>query len=196
MIYKVGITGGIGSGKTTVCKLFQVLGAPVFYADQEASLIMEHHADVISGINTIAGQEVYTDGVLNRPLLARLIFNNKEKLAAVNSLVHPVVFQRFQDWAGEQNYPYVIMEAAILLESGAASHMDLIITVIAPVEERIARVMGRSNITRQEVEQRIRNQMNDDERIKVSGKVLMNSDSDMVIPEVLKIHREILESIK
>jgi dephospho-CoA kinase len=134
---KLGITGGIGSGKTSVCRVFNVLGIPVFSADPEASLIMNSDAEIISGINKIAGRDLYTEGSLDRLGLAALIFNDTTLLKKVNSLVHPVVFDRFKEWAARQNAPYVIMEAAILFESGGANLVDRIATVTAPVEERI-----------------------------------------------------------
>jgi len=135
---KLGVTGGIGSGKTSVCRVFGVLGIPVFSADPEAQIIMNHDESIINGINSIAGRNLYPDGKLNREELASLIFNNREMLIKVNTLVHPVVFRKFMNWAEEQTTPYVIMEAAILFESGASDLVDRVATVIAPIEERIS----------------------------------------------------------
>jgi dephospho-CoA kinase len=161
---KLGITGGIGSGKTSVCKVFSVLGIPVFSADPEAQKVMNQDARIIEEINKLAGKNIYPDGNLDRTALASLIFSNSEMLKKVNSLVHPVVFEKFTIWAEQQSTPYVIMEAAILFESGASKLVDRIATVIAPVEERIARVTWRNRLTREQVLERINNQMDDYER--------------------------------
>ncbi len=192
---KLGITGGIGSGKTSVCKVFNVLGIPSFSADPEARRIMNDHPEIIRGINEIAGKDLYPDGSLNSGELADLIFNDKDKLKKVNSLVHPVVFQYFAEWADLQTTPYVIMEAAILFESGASELVDRVATVVAPVEERIIRVTLRNKLTKKEVMERIKNQMDDETRIKMSDYIINNSENDMIIPAILKIHEDILTHI-
>lgn len=194
--FKLGITGGIGSGKTSVCRVFKVLGIPVFSADQVAKEIMENEKGIISRINSIAGKDLYKTGSLNRNELAVLIFNNDSLLAKVNSLVHPVVFERFKAWEMEQTAPYMIMEAAILFESGASNLVDRIATVVAPKEERVGRVIGRNSITRVQVLDRMRNQLDDDTRIKQSDYVIHNSENDMIIPAILKIHEDILKIVK
>jgi dephospho-CoA kinase len=191
-VMKLGITGGIGSGKTSVCKVFNVLGVPVFSADPEASRIMNTEEKIISGINNIAGKNLYAAGTLDRMALASLIFNDPDLLKKVNSLVHPVVFKRFLEWAELQNSPYVIMEAAILFESGGTKFVDKIATVIAPEEERIARVTAGKKLTREQVLERIRNQMDDNTRIRMSDYVIDNSENEMIIPAVLQIHEDIL----
>jgi len=189
---KLGITGGIGSGKTSVCRIFSVLGIPVFFADPEASTIMNTDKKVIEGINNIAGKNIYQDGKLDRELLASLIFTDPESLRKVNSLVHPVVFDKFLKWAEEQNTPYVIMEAAILFESGASELVDRVATVYAPVEERIARVTRRNKLSREQVIRRMRNQLDDEEKIKRSDYVINNSENDMIIPVILRIHDDLI----
>lgn len=189
---KLGITGGIGSGKTSVCRVFSVLGIPIFSADPEAQAIMNNDDSIISGINRIAGKDLYPGGILNRGELASLIFNNPDILSSVNSLVHPAVFRQFQEWAEVQTTPYVIMEAAILFESGASKFVDRVATVIAPVEERISRVIKRNKLSRKQVMERIRNQMDDEERIKISDYVINNSENEMIIPVILGIHEDIL----
>jgi len=192
IMMKLGITGGIGSGKTSVCRVFGVLGIPVFSADPQAQIIMNTEPSIINGINEIAGKDLYPDGTLNKAELASMIFNNQGMLRKVNSLVHPVVFDNFLKWAEVQNTPYVIMEAAILFESGASVHVDRVATVIAPVEERISRVIKRNKLTREQVIERIRNQMDDSERIKLSDYVINNSENEMIIPVILGIHEDIL----
>ncbi|HOP59041.1 MAG TPA: dephospho-CoA kinase [Bacteroidales bacterium] len=192
---KLGITGGIGSGKTSVCKVFGVLGIPVFFADPEARRIMNNHPDVIKGINEIAGKNLYPDGNLDSAGLASLIFNDEKRLKEVNSLVHPLVFRYFREWADRQSSPYVIMEAAILFESGASELVDRVATVVAPIEERIKRVTMRNKLTREQVNERIRSQMDDETRIKMSDYVIHNSENDMIIPVILRIHDDILNHL-
>jgi dephospho-CoA kinase len=194
--FKLGITGGIGSGKTSVCRVFKVLGIPVFSADQEAKVIMENEKGIISRINSIAGKDLYKTGSLDRMELATLIFNDSTLLVKVNSLVHPVVFERFKAWEMEQTAPYVIMEAAILFESGASKLVDRIATVVAPKEERVGRVIGRNSLTRDQVLDRMRNQLDDNARIKQSDYVINNSENDMIIPAILEIHEDILKIVK
>ena len=189
---KLGITGGIGSGKTTVCRVFNVLGIPVFSADPAARQIMETDEKIIRGINSIAGKDLYVNGSLDRLELATLIFNDKSLLKKVNSLIHPVVFDHFIRWEKEQTTPYVIMEAAILFESGASKLVDKIATVVVPIEERIDRVICRNRLSRKQIMERIRNQMDDETRIKLSDFVIPNSENDMIIPVILKIHKDLL----
>jgi len=189
---KLGITGGIGSGKTTVCRVFNVLGIPVFSADPAARQIMETDEKIIRGINSIAGKDLYVNGSLDRMELATLIFNDQSLLKKVNSLIHPAVLDHFIRWEKEQTTPYVIMEAAILFESGASKLVDKIATVVVPIEERIDRVISRNRLSRKQIMERIRNQMDDETRIKLSDFVIPNSENDMIIPVILKIHKDLL----
>jgi dephospho-CoA kinase len=192
---KLGITGGIGSGKTSVCRVFSALGIPVFSADREAKEILENDSGLKHGINSIAGKDLYAKGSLDRMELANMIFNDITLLARVNELVHPVVFDHFIRWEKEQTAPYVIMEAAILFESGAAILVDRIATVTAPVEERVRRVIQRNKLSREQVLERMRNQIDDETKIKLSDYVIRNSENDMIIPAILKIHDDILTYI-
>jgi dephospho-CoA kinase len=193
--FKLGITGGIGSGKTSVCRVFEVLGIPVFSADSQAREIMEKDTGIIAGINSLIGKDVYKNGILDRTELASIIFNNTTILKKVNSLVHPAVFDSFNKWATIQSTPYVIMEAAILFESGASAFVDKIATVVAPVEQRVKRVVLRNKLSQEQVMERMRNQIGDEERISLSDFVINNSENDMIIPSILKIHNEILTFI-
>jgi dephospho-CoA kinase len=193
---KLGVTGGIGSGKTSVCKVFTVLGIPVFSTDRIAREIMDGDENIIRQINSIAGRDMYSNGALDRMALASLIFNNSSLLEKVNSLVHPLVFERFSGWEKNQTSPYVIMEAAILFESGASKLVDKIATIVAPVEERLNRVTQRSKLSRHQVLERMMNQMNDEARIKLSDYVIYNSENDMIIPAILAIHEDILKKLK
>jgi len=194
-ILKLGVTGGIGSGKTSVCRVFSVLGIPVFSADNEAREVMDIDTSIMLRINTIAGKNLYSSGSLDRSELAKLIFNNSRLLEKVNSLVHPVVFSRFREWVRRQDAPYVIMEAAILFESGADKIVDRIMTVVAPVEQRIERVIRRNMLTSDQVMERMRNQLDDEIRIQRSDYVVRNSENDMIIPAILKIHGELLQQV-
>jgi dephospho-CoA kinase len=190
------VTGGIGSGKTSVCKVFTVLGIPVFSADRIAREIMDGDEEIIRQINSIAGRDLYSNGCLDRMALASLIFNNNNLLEKVNSLVHPVVFEHFARWEMNQSAPYIIMEAAILFESGASKIVDKIATIVAPEEERLNRVTQRSKLSRHQVLERMKNQMNDMSRIKLSDYVIYNSENDMIIPAILEIHEDILKKLK
>jgi dephospho-CoA kinase len=193
--FKLGITGGIGSGKTSVCKVFEVLGIPIFSADREASKLMEKDNEIRTKINSIIGKDLYSSGSLDRMELATIIFNDDKLLKKVNSVVHPAVFKAFERWTISQTGPYVIMEAAILFESGAAKFVDRVATVSAPVEQRVQRVILRNKLSKEQVLERMRNQMEDEERIKLSDYVINNSENDMIIPEILRIHNDILTLI-
>jgi len=192
MARRLGVTGGIGSGKTTVCRIFRVLGVPVFVADAAAREVMNNDPGIRDRINSIAGEDLYSGGELDRMELARLIFNRPEMLKSVNAAVHPVVLQIFSKWADESDAPYVIMEAAVLFESKADTFVDRVVSISAPVEERIARVMGRNELSREQVIERINNQLEDDEREEQSYYVINNADNEMIIPEILKIHEDML----
>jgi len=192
MARRLGVTGGIGSGKTTVCRIFRVLGVPVFVADAAAREVMNNDPGIRDRINSIAGEDLYSGGELDRMELARLIFNRPEMLKSVNAAVHPVVLQIFSKWADESDAPYVIMEAAVLFESKADTFVDRVVAISAPVEERIARVMGRNELSREQVIERINNQLEDDEREEQSHYVINNADNEMIIPEILKIHEDML----
>jgi len=194
-VLKLGITGGIGSGKTSVCRVFGVMGIPTFSADPEARKIMESDKTIKRRINTIAGRDLYINGILNREKLASLIFNDDALLKKVNSLVHPIVFDHFVKWAKEQMTPYVILEAAILHESGASKLVDRVVSVVAPLEERVERVIKRNDLSREQVFASIKNQMDDQTRITLSDYIIHNSENDMIIPAVLQIHKELLAYI-
>jgi dephospho-CoA kinase len=193
--FKLGITGGIGSGKTSVCRVFDVLRVPVFSADREAHEIMENDSRIVRSLNAIAGKDLYIAGSLDRTELATIIFNDNSLLEKVNLLVHPAVIDHFRKWVLVQTAPYVIMEAAILFESGASKFVDRIATVVAPVEERVERVIQRNKLSREQVMERMKNQMDDESRIKLSDYIINNSENDMIIPAILKIHEDILTFI-
>lgn len=189
-MFKVGITGNIGSGKTTVCKIFEVLGIPVFYADDAAKDVMVTDAELIAGIKQAFGNEAYFDDqALNRKHIAGIVFNDKEQLAKLNSLVHPAVFRAFDQWVLHQkNAPYVLKEAAILFESGSYKKCDRAIMVTAPLNLRIKRVTTRDGITADEVKSRNDRQFTEEKKLALADDVIINDDTQLVIPQVLKLH--------
>jgi dephospho-CoA kinase len=191
-ILKLGVTGGIGSGKSTVCKIFSVLGIPVFSADKVAREIQDSDPEIIEQINSVTGKDLYAGGGLDRMTLASIIFNDRKLLEVINAIIHPAVFRAFNKWSDEQTGPYVIMDAAILFESGAADLVDYIVTIVAPEAERIDRVVVRNKMTREQVLERIKNQMDDEARVRRSHYVIHNSENDMIIPAVLNVHRDLL----
>jgi dephospho-CoA kinase len=190
---KLGVTGGIGSGKTTVCKVFAVLGIPVFSADDEAKRILDNDRDLQLKINSLADRDLFPFGKLDRPELAKLIFGNEKLLEKVDLLVHPVVFRSFTEWVKKQHSPYSIMEAAILFESNGFRLMDKILTIVTPLEERIERLVRGNKFSREQITERIKNQIDDESRVKRSDFVISNSENDMIIPAIIGIHEEMLK---
>ena len=196
MKLRVGVTGGIGSGKSSVCKVFNALGIPVFEADEEARNITETDNQVRERLNEIVGTDLYNTGSLNRKLLASLIFNNRDMLLEVNRLIHPVVFKTFNEWALLQDAPYVIMEAAILFESGGDKLVDKVVVVTAPDKERIERVTSRSGMSTREVSDRIRNQFTQKEISSRADYIISNGDSDLILPAIIEIHEDLIRRSK
>ena len=192
MLIKVGITGGIGSGKSTVSKLFEILGVPVYYADDAAKRLMNEHEPTKQRLIETFGPATYTDGLLNRSHLSSLVFNDPEKLALLNSIVHPLTLQDAEDWMQRQNYPYAIKEAALIFEAGAQEHLDIVIGVYAPVHLRIQRVMKRDHISREKVKARMDKQIDEDIKMRLCDYVINNDEQELVIPQVLELHEKIL----
>ena len=188
---KVGVTGGIGSGKTTVCRIFSILGVPVFSADETARIIMDSDTEVEKKINDVAGRNMYTGSGLDRKGLASLIFNNRDLLEKINNIVHPLVREKFESWAAGVDTEYVIYEAAILFESGHYKEMDRVICVTAPEELRIRRVMERDHLTREQVEKRMASQWDEKKKIALADFVIMNDERQLLIPQVLEIHKKL-----
>ncbi len=193
---KIGITGGIGSGKTTVCKVFELLGVPVYYADIEAKQILDSNLEVRSNIlNTFGNSVLNNEEKIDKKKLASLVFNNKENLEKLNSIVHPAVREHFENWLQQHsNQKYILKEAAILFESGSYKLVDKVIAVVAPLELKISRTMQRDKVSQAEVELRISNQLNDDEKIKRSQFVIYNDEQQLLIPQILNIHDQITKS--
>jgi len=192
-MYTVGLTGGIGSGKSLVAQIFSHLGIPVFNADAEAGKILDEDLQIRHQLTEWFGQEIYKDGRPDRPKLAGIIFNDAEMLSKVNRLIHPKVLDRFLNWCGEnQNKPYVIHEAAILFESGFYRHMDTTILVTAPEKIRIARVKQRDKTTEESIRQRMQNQWTDEQKSNLAGYIIQNDGESSLLPKVLEIHNTLI----
>ena len=171
----IGLTGGIGSGKTTIAKLFEAEGIPVYIADEEAKKIMQL-PETIHEIETVFGRKIIENQQINKKKLSEIVFNNPEKLKELNTIIHPLVKKHFDDWVKKQKSPFVIKEAAILFFFFCYAYYDKIITVTASEETRINRVMQRDNCTREAVLERINNQWSDAQKISKSDYVIVNND--------------------
>jgi len=183
----IGLTGGIGSGKTTIANYFQELGVPVYIADDGAKRVMQSK-NILAEVKAAFGGNIFDNDILNRAKLAQIVFNDKEQLAKLNAIVHPAVKLDFDDWVKEhKNNDYVMYEAAILFESGRYKDCDVIITVTAPEEVRIDRVIKRDKTTREEVLSRMKMQWNDEKRISKSNFVINNNNLKNAKEEVVKI---------
>lgn len=191
---KIGLTGGMGSGKSTAAKIFEALSVPVFYADDESKNILENNPSVKEKLSSRFGPELFPGGKLDRAFLASQIFNNKEALAFVNSVMHPAVADRFLNWCDEQSAPYCLKEAAILFEIGSYKQLDKTILVVADKEIRIERVMKRNGWSREEVLARMKNQWEDSEKEPLADFVIYNSEKEMLTPQILKIHENLIRS--
>lgn len=198
-MYKAGITGGIGSGKTTVCKVFEVLGIPVFYADDEAKKIMITDVLLIDGIKSTFGKASYfEDGHLNNKHIASIVFNNEKELAKLNALVHPAVFRAFDIWENQvdPNVPYTLKEAALLFESGSYRMCDTTILVTAPLSVKLKRVIQRDQITAEQVKARMDKQFSDEEKTKMANYIIYNDEEHAIIDQVMLLHKEFLSISK
>jgi dephospho-CoA kinase len=191
---RIGITGGIGSGKTIVCGIFEVLGVPVYYADYHAKMLMESDVRIQKELIKLFGPSIIQAGKIDRAKLAGILFNNDNALRSVNSIVHPAVRKDFDRWGMEMTeHLYIIEEAAILFESGAYKLLDFNIAVSAPEDIRIKRVMIRDNTSREEVLSRISKQMTEHERNSLADAVIINDESELLIPQVLALHNKLIE---
>ena len=193
---KIGITGGIGSGKTTVCKVFETLGIPVFYADTAAKEIMVTDVDLVNGIKKTFGEDSYRiDGILNNKYLADLVFNNPVELAKLNALVHPAVFRGFDQWLSKipMNVPYILKEAALLFESGSYKNCDYSILVTAPLQTKLNRVMKRDGVAEEQVRARMDKQLNDEEKAKFADFFIRNEETQSIVLQVYDLHKQYLK---
>ena len=191
---KVGLTGGLGSGKSTVAKVFETLRIPVFYADDESKKITDTSLEVKAQLISAFGEELYKEGKLNRGMLASIIFNDAESIKKVNGIIHPAIADAFTTWAARQKSPYVLQEAAILFETGGYKRFDKNILVSAPEELRIKRVMKRSGWSREEALQRMANQWGESQKISLADFVILNDGSKPLLPQILAIHENLIRT--
>jgi len=189
---RVGLTGGIGSGKSTVASVLRVLEVPVFDADGAGKELLANDAALRDAVKNRFGDGIYGSGALDRNALAAIVFADKQALNDLNSIVHPAVYLAFQQWTVEQKTPYVVMEAAILTETGGHAAFDRIIVVSATEALRIQRVMRRDGVGEEAVRARLLNQTSEEERLRIAHHVIHNDDTQLVIPQVLAIHEELL----
>lgn len=191
---KIGLTGGIGSGKSIVAKIFESLKIPVFYADDVAKEIVNTDPQIIAKLTEKFGKEIYNNNQLNRPLLAKIVFEDDTALKFVNALIHPAVAIAYQQWVDSQDAPYCLKEAAILFEIGSYKHYDKIILVTADQEVRIKRVIDRNDWSREEVLKRMENQWSDEKKIPLADFVIYNDQKEMLIPQILAVHENLISS--
>ena len=188
----VGLTGGIGSGKTTIAKMFNELGVSIYIADIEAKKLMHTSQEIKEELIAAFGEETYIDGELNRSYLSNIVFNQPEELKNINEIVHPRVGQHFKDWyAARSEEKYIIKEVAILFENDSYKHCDKIITVVAPLETRFERLLQRDQTTREAIQSRMNNQWSDAKKIALSDYIIHNEDLEKAKNQVAKIHQEI-----
>jgi dephospho-CoA kinase len=190
---KIGITGGIGSGKTTVCSIFETLGIPIYYADDRAKRLMTDDTTLVAAIQNLFGATAYhADGALNRPYIAQIVFNEPAKLQALNALVHPAVRRDAQNWHENQlNTPYTLQEAALLFENNSYKLFDKIIVVTAPQEVRLQRVLQRDKVDSKAVLARMAQQLPETDKINKADFVIYNDGKTLLVPQVMAIHQKL-----
>ena len=193
---KIGLTGGIGSGKTTVAKIFELLGVPVYYADDASKRLYHTDQDLIKNIKKHFGEDVYSNEQLNRSKLAAIVFNDPLKLELLNQLVHPPTIRDAVQWMEQQTAPYAIKEAALLFESGSAVGLDYVIGVRAPSHLRIKRAMARDQLSRDQVLSRADRQISEEIKMRLCDFIIENNEQELVIPQVLELHAILLEKTK
>lgn len=192
-MFKIGLTGGIGSGKTTVSRVFRNLGVPIFISDLAAREIVNTHPKAVDAIKSNFGDSLYSSEGLDRKALASIVFNDPEELQKLNNIVHPLVAEAFDKWCNNhQSAPYIIKEAAILFESGAHQNLDRVIVVYTQKEERIKRIIQRDKTSREEVESRMKNQWDDGTRNKLADFIIINDDLNIVLPQVMELHEVLI----
>lgn len=193
---KIGLTGGIGSGKSTIAAIFQVLGIPVFQADLVAKRLMETDTGLQKTLRNTFGEAVFRDGKLDRKYLANLVFTDSYQLELLNAIVHPATIQAAEDWAKQQKAPYVVKEAALFFEAGSAIGFDYMIGVSSPQTLRIHRVMQRDQVSREEVLSRMNKQISESIKMRLCDFVILNDEQHLLIPQVLMLHEKFLKESK
>lgn len=192
MPLKIGLTGGIGSGKTTIAKMFEALGIPVYYADNATKELYQTDGTLKEKLIQTFGDNTYRNGIFNPQHLRDIVFNDPEKLEQLNQIVHPATIQDAQLWLNKQTAPYVIKEAALIFESGSQRDLDLNIGVTAPLEIRINRVIKRDGLTKQEILARMSRQIDDNIKMRLCDEVILNDDKTPLLPQVLALHEKLL----
>jgi dephospho-CoA kinase len=192
---KIGLTGGLGSGKTTVAHIFEVLGIPVYYADAASKRLMNDDEKVKAAVQNAFGKEVYPEGKLDRKYLAKIVFKDEKKLELLNSIVHPATLRDADEWISKQTAPYAIKEAALIFESGSHQSLDYVIGVKAPLHLRLQRAMKRDNISHEEAMARINKQINEEIKMRLCDFIIINDEQQMVIPQVLALHQKLLQLV-
>jgi dephospho-CoA kinase len=192
MVLKVGLTGGIGSGKSTVAQIFETIGIPVYYADNEAKRLMNENKNLKEAIIKIFGTDAYTNNQLNKKHIGTIAFSDPKKLEQLNAVVHPATKKDGEEWMRLQTTPYAIHEAALIFEAGVNERLDFVIGVSAPQELRVKRTMSRDNATYEDVMKRINRQQNEEEKIKQCDFVLINDEQQLLIPQVLALHEKLV----
>jgi dephospho-CoA kinase len=193
---KIGLTGGIGSGKTTVAQIFEVLGLPVYYADDAAKRLMNEDENLKQQIIDHFGEESYLDGKLNRSYLSSVVFADAEKMKLINTIIHPATIADAELWMNKQTAPYSIKEAALIFEAAAEKQLDLVIGVQSPLHVRIQRVMQRDHIKEEAVLARMQKQMNEEEKMSRCDFVIVNDEKELLIPQVVAIHDRLLANME
>ncbi len=193
--FKIGITGGIGTGKSTVSKILIALGYPVYFSDDRAKWLMENNQQLVADLTRLLGDETYKAGKLNRSFIAEKLFSNSQLKKKINELVHPVVRNDFNDWADTQEAPLLFQESALLVETGAYQLFDALIVVTAPLEQRIQRIQKRDGISINEINMRLTNQLAESEKIAVADYVISNDDYQPIVFQIQKIVGELLKQI-
>lgn len=193
---RIGVTGGIGSGKTTVCRVFEVLGIPVYYADAAARTLMETDPELIAGIKKNFGEAAYNEEEkLNRKYISDIVFHDEVKLCLLNSLVHPATIREAARWMQLQTTPYAIKEAALMFESESFHHVDKVIGIYAPKNLRIQRAMKRDAVSRDEVIARMNKQLDEEIKMRLCDYIIYNDEQQLVIPQVIKLHEELQQLV-
>lgn len=190
---KIGLTGGIGSGKSTVARIFEALNIPVYYADNASKNLLNNNAELKNKIIDAFGEDAYVNDKLNRKYISDQVFNDSQKINLLNSLVHPATIKDAVEWMQRQQTPYVIKEAALIFESGSNKDLDYVIGVKSPIELRIKRAMNRDNISEDQVRARMEKQMEEESKLKLCDYIIVNDEQQMLIPQVLALHKKFLQ---
>src|SRR6188768_71013 len=192
MVLRLGLTGGIGSGKSTVAQIFEVLGIPVYYADVAAKKIMNEDEGLRSAITNIFGERAYSNNILDRKYISSIVFSDPAKLQQLNALVHPATKKDGEAWMQQQTTPYAIHEAALIFEAKVSDRLDIVIGVSSPIELRIKRAMKRDKVNREEVLKRMDQQLDEEVKMSKCDFVLINDEQQLLIPQILELHEKLI----